>query len=101
VAEEGENYLLKADELFLVENLSQIKPSPNPNAKPGASFTLGTLSKEKTKFASIRNYPKNTDVIVEYVYDNPAPSNGGGPDVTDARSVTVKIQHSIIEMPKK
>ncbi len=100
VAEEGENYLLKADELFLVENLSQIKPSPNPNAKPGASFTLGTLSKEKTKFASIRNYPKNTDVIVEYVYDNPAPSNGGGPDVTDARSVTVKIQHSIIEMPK-
>ena len=100
VAEEGENYLLKADELFLVENLSQIKPSPNPNAKPGASFTLGTLSKEKTKFASIRNYPKNTDVIVEYVYDNPSPSNGGGPDVTDARSVTVKIQHSIIEMPK-
>jgi hypothetical protein len=86
--------------LFLVENLSQIKPSPNPNAKPGAIFTLGTLSKEKTKFASIRNYPKNTDVIVEYVYDNPAPSNGGGPDVTDARSVTVKIQHSIIEMPK-
>jgi hypothetical protein len=61
---------------------------------------LGTLSKEKTKFASIRNYPKNTDVIVEYVYDNPAPANGGGPDVTDARSVTVKIQHSIIEMPK-
>ena len=100
VAEEGENYLLKADELFLVENLSQIKPSPNPNAKPGASFTLGTLSKEKTKFVSIRNYPKNTDVIVEYVYDNPAPANGGGPDVTDARSVTVKIQHSIIEMPK-
>lgn len=100
LAEEGENYLLKADELFLVENLSQIKPSPNPNAKPGASFTLGTLSKEKTKFVSIRNYPKNTDVIVEYVYDNPAPANGGGPDVTDARSVTVKIQHSIIEMPK-
>lgn len=100
MAEEGENYLLKADELFLVENLSQIKPSPNPNAKPGASFTLGTLSKEKTKFVSIRNYPKNTDVIVEYVYDNPAPANGGGPDVTDARSVTVKIQHSIIEMPK-
>ncbi len=100
VAEEGENYLVKADELFLSENLSQIKPSPNPNAKPGASFSLGTLSKEKTKFASIRNYPKNTDVIVEYVYDNPSPMNGGGPDVTDARSVTVKIQHSIIESPK-
>ena len=100
VAEEGDNYLIKADELFLVENLSQIKPSPNPNARPGSSFNLGQLSKEKTKFASLRNYPKNTDIVVEYVYDNPSPSNFGGPDVTDARSVTVKIQHSIIEVPQ-
>jgi hypothetical protein len=51
-AEEGDNYLIKADDLFLVENLSQIKPSPNPNARPGASFSFGQLSKEKTKFAS-------------------------------------------------
>lgn len=100
VAEEGSDYLIKADELFLIESLSQIKPSPNPNARPGASFNLGTLSKEKTKFASLRNYPKNTDIVVEYVYDNPSPTNFGGPDVTDARSVTVKIQHSIIEVPK-
>lgn len=100
VAEEGDNYLIKADELFLVENLSQIKPSPNPNARPGTSFSLGQLSKEKTKFSSLRNYPKNTDIVVEYVYDNPSPSNFGGPDVTDARSVTVKIQHSIIEVPQ-
>lgn len=100
VAEEGDNYLIKADELFLVENLSQIKPSPNPNARPGSTFNLGQLSKEKTKFSSLRNYPKNTDIVVEYVYDNPSPSNFGGPDVTDARSVTVKIQHSIIEVPQ-
>ncbi len=100
VAEEGDNYLIKADELFLVENLSQIKPSPNPNARPGAAFNLGQLSKEKTKFSSLRNYPKNTDIVVEYVYDNPSPSNFGGPDVTDPRSVTVKIQHSIIEVPQ-
>lgn len=99
VAEEGDDYLIKADELFLVENLSQIKPSPNPRATPGSSFSLGTLSKEKTKFASLRNYPKNTDIVVEYVYDNPSPVNFGGPDVTDPRSVTVKIQHSIIEVP--
>ncbi len=98
-AEEGDNYLIKADELFLVENLSQIKPSPNPNAKPGSTFSLGSLSKEKTKFSSLKNYPKNTDIIVEYVYDNPSPTNFGGPDVTDPRSVTVKIQHSIIEVP--
>ena len=58
VAEDGDDYLIKADELFLVESLSQIKPSPNPRATPGSSFSLGTLSKEKTKFASLRNYPK-------------------------------------------
>lgn len=100
VAEEGTDYLIKADELFLTESLSQIKPSPNPNAKPGSSFSLGSLSKDKTKFGSIRNYPKNTDVVVEYVYDNPAPTNFGGPDVTDPRSVTIRIQHTLIEMPQ-
>lgn len=100
VAEEGDEYLIKADELFLVESLSQIKPSPNPRATPGSSFSLGALSKEKTKFASLRNYPKNTDIVVEYVYDNPSPVNFGGPDVTDPRSVTIKIQHSIIEVPQ-
>ncbi len=100
VAEEGDDYLIKADELFLAENLSQIKPSPNPNAKPGASFSLGTLSKDKTKFSSIRNYPENTEVVVEYVYDNPAPVVRGGEDVTDARSVTIKIQHTFIEVPQ-
>lgn len=100
VAEEDNAYLIKADELFLIESLSQIKPSPNPNVKPGTTFSLGSLSKEKTKYNSIKNYPKNTDVIVEYVYDNPAPNNFGGADVTDARSVTIKIQHTLIEMPQ-
>jgi hypothetical protein len=100
VAEEGDYFLIKADEVFLTESLSQIKPSPNPNARPGAAFSLGTLSKDKTKFVSIRNYPKNTDIVVEYVYDNPSPTNFGGPDVTDPRSVSVKIQHSIIEVPQ-
>lgn len=99
-AEEGDSYLIKADELFLGENLSQIKPTPNPMAKPGTAFSLGNLSKDKTKYASIRNYPKNTDVVVEYVYDNPSPVVRGGADVTDARSVTIKIQHTLIEMPQ-
>jgi hypothetical protein len=100
VAEEGDSYLVKADDLYLSESLSQIKPSPNPNTKPGTTFSLGSLSKDKTKYASFKNYPKNTDVIVEYVYDNTSPSFFGGADVTDARSVTVRIQHTLIEMPQ-
>ena len=33
--------LLKVDDMFLSENLYQIKPTPNPETKPGSRFTLG------------------------------------------------------------
>jgi hypothetical protein len=92
-------YLIPADGLFLAENFEQVKPSPFPGAFGAGAFSLGMLDKDKTKYNAIRNYPANTDVIVEYVYDNPAPTNGGGTDVTDARYVSIKIQHSLIEVP--
>lgn len=93
-------YLIKGDDLFLTESLRQIKPSSNPEAKPGTTFSLGTLSKEKCKILQIKNYPANTDVTVEYVYDNPSPVVRGGPDITDARFVSIKVQHSLIEVPQ-
>ncbi len=93
------DYLIKADDLFLTETLRQVKPTPNPTARPGATFQLGVLSKTKTHVVSIKSYPLNTDVVVDYVYENPAPLNGGGPDITDARNVSLKIQHSFIELP--
>ena len=92
-------YLIKADDLFLTETLRQVKPSPRPGAPPGAGFTLGSLSKSKTRVESIKSYPLNTDVVVTYVYENPAPTAGGGPEVTDPRNVSVTIQHSFIELP--
>ncbi|MFQ6607843.1 MAG: zinc-dependent metalloprotease [Fidelibacterota bacterium] len=92
--------LIEVDDVFLTEALHQVKPTPNPNAKPGSRFSLGNLNKEKTKYVGIRNYPLNTDVVVEYVYDNPAPVNEGGGGITDARSVRIRIQHSFIEMPE-
>jgi hypothetical protein len=102
VAEDAEKglILIKADDIFLTEALAQIKPSPNPNTRPGASFALGNLSRPKTKFVALRNYPANTDVVVEYVYDNPAPLVGGGREVTDPRYVSVQVQHTLIEMPE-
>jgi predicted Zn-dependent protease with MMP-like domain len=93
-------FLIKADELFLTEYLHQVKPSPNMYAKPGSVFSLGSLSKDKSKYLHIKTYPQNTDVIVEYVYENPSPTVRGGEEVTDERFVSIKIQHSIIEMPK-
>src|SRR5687768_219774 len=100
LAEDATTYLIKADDLFLTEAFTQIKPTPNPNARPGQSFTLGTLSKAKSRISKVKNYPANTDVIVDYVYENPAPLNQGGTDITDARNVTVSVQHSLIELPK-
>jgi hypothetical protein len=62
--------LIKADGLFLAEVFSQVKPSQRPG--PPRGFTLGQLSKTKTRYVALRNYPANTDVLVDYVYENPA-----------------------------
>jgi hypothetical protein len=99
VAEDSDSYLVKVDDIFLTEALAQIKPAANPTARPGQNFALGNLSKAKTRYVSVRNYPMNADVIVEYVYENPAPLNRGGLDITDARNVSISVQHSFIAMP--
>lgn len=92
-------YLIEADAIFLTETLSQIKPTRNPSA-PATAFSLGSLSAKKTKYLRLKNYPANTDVEVEYVYDNAAPVNGGSQAVTDARNISVKVRHTLVEMPE-
>ncbi|MBK9329450.1 MAG: zinc-dependent metalloprotease [Sphingobacteriales bacterium] len=94
----GKTYLIEADNLFLGESLTQIKPTKMPADKPDA-FSLGSLSSKKSKYLAIKNFPNNTDVSVEYIYENPSPVNNGSDEVTDARFVSVKLQHSIIEVP--
>ena len=47
-------YLIKADDLFLKETFSQIKPSYRPG-ESSTSFKLGNLDKDKTKINSINN----------------------------------------------
>lgn len=100
VAENDSTILINGDSIFLNESLHQVKPSPNPNVRPGQMFQLGNLNSQKTKYNTIRSFPKNTDVIVEYVYDNPAPINRGSGAITDARSVSIHFQHTFIEMPE-
>ena len=90
-------YLIDADELFISEKLHQIKPSSTPGNP--MSFNLGSMSKTKSRYEQLKNYPMNTDVLVRYVFENPYPVNGGGEEVTDARAVSVSVQHSLIEMP--
>jgi hypothetical protein len=87
--------LIDATGLFLGEALDRVKAPAQPGSR---EFGLGSLSKTKSRVAKVRAYPENTDVVVDLVYDNPN-AVGGGPDVTDARYVTVRLQHSILAMP--
>lgn len=100
-SEGGDSYLINVDSLFKTEAFDQVKPSTRPGTKPGERFSLGKLSKAKTKISDINNYPENTAVTVDYVYSSSSPTHRGNWfEITDARNVTVSVQHTIVEMPE-
>jgi len=90
-------FLISADKIFLDESLHRVNRSSRASRR---GFGLGRLSKDKSSFKRIKNYPKNMDLVVEYVYDNPEPKGGGGEEVTDPRYVNILLQHSILETPE-
>lgn len=92
-------YLIKADNIFLKETLRQVKPPRFPGGSPFA-FSLGNLDPSKTKIMGIRNYEKNTDLAIEYVYSKGSVLNGGSRAVTDGRSVGIKVYHTMLAMPE-
>ncbi len=94
-----DQFLVDADQLFLREAFTQVKPPMFPGQSP-FDFTLGELDKDKTKINHMRSYPSNTDLEVEYVYSKPSVINGGSRAVTDGRYVSLKVYHSLIEMPQ-
>ena len=101
VAEDKENgeLLVALNPVLLKEKLSQIKPSANPKVKPGERFSLGKLSDARSKVVAINNYPENTSLLTEMVYENPAPVVQGDEDVTDSRAISVRVQHTLVAMP--
>ncbi|HEY8936192.1 MAG TPA: zinc-dependent metalloprotease [Cyclobacteriaceae bacterium] len=100
IAEDSSGYLIAADGLFISEKLDQIKPNVPPTLPPGTILNLGSLNPSKSTYLKIRSYPNNTDVVVSLAYENPTPLKFGGKDITDARYVQVKMQHSFIEVPQ-
>lgn len=93
--------VVDANALFAEETLTQVTPAPPTDEDVAKkTFALGELDTDRTRVVSVRNYPENLDVVVDYVFSNPAPVVRGGPDVTDPRFVTVRIQHSLIAAPK-
>lgn len=89
-------FLLDADKIFLTESMQQLKRASRPGYK---GFQIGKLSKTKTKYHRLKNYPENTDIIVQYAYDNLMPKTYGGSAVADSRYVNVLVQHSLIQLP--
>ena len=100
-AESDSLIMISADNIFLTEALHQITRGINPGAKNKNPFKLGRLIKNRSKYSSLKNYPENTDISVQYVYSNPTPTNWGtDAGLTDPRSVNVTIQHSFIQIPQ-
>lgn len=95
-AEDEEGYLIPCTNLFLRENLTQVKFSN----MGGDKAVLGKLSETKSKILRINGYPKNTAIIAEYVFENPTPTWETDADVANARYITVQIQHTLIAMPE-
>lgn len=100
ISKNGDQFLVEADKLFISEAFEQLKPSPNPEEKPGKSFKVGTLSKDKSKIQNIVNYPQNTDIQVQLVYEEQYPLHHGDVDITDARFVSLRIHNSLIAVPQ-
>lgn len=89
-------YIISGDALFLSEKFQMVKPPSNPRF-PGL---LGGLNGSKSKVKLVNNYPENTEISVQYVYDNPSPRRGGSAAVTDVRNISVTYRHSILAMPE-
>ena len=101
LAEKDDGALVGVDNLFLTEALHQITRGFVPGGANKNPFRIGRLAKERTKYISLKNYPENTDLVVQYVYTNPTPTNWGTDNgLTDARSVNATVQHSFIQMPE-
>jgi len=92
--------LIGIDKIFLTEALLQIKASAHPDADSKKTFKLGALSDSKSKITSMRSYPENMDIEVEYVYSSEAPAVRAGDDVTDSRTVAIRVKHTFLAMPE-
>lgn len=86
--------------LVLNENIHRIAPMPSRDPKRDKNrFKPGKLSKDKTRFNRFDNFPENTHVVVDYVYENMTPRNFGTGGNVDPRFTTISLQHAFVKLP--
>lgn len=98
--EDADGYLINVDQLFLSDKMDPVKPVMPPGPGSAFAFNLGGLNPMKSKYANVRSYPNNSDIVVDLNYDNPMAFVSGGNDITDPRYIRVRMQHTFLEMPK-
>ncbi|MEM5509235.1 zinc-dependent metalloprotease [Pseudoalteromonas sp. AS71] len=99
--EEDGKIAFNVNKLFLSEALHKVSPTPNPADKNAKKrFKIGKLDDKKSRIIKQRPYPNNLDVVVDYVFTNPSPTVRGSNAVSDPRSVSLKVQHSFVALPK-
>lgn len=92
-------YLIDASTLFISEAFTRIKAPNFPKSSPFA-FKLGRFDKEKSKINTIKNYPENTNLKTEYVYNNPSVLNQGSRAIKDGRYISIKVFHTFMNIPE-
>ncbi|MFM7814215.1 MAG: DUF5117 domain-containing protein, partial [Flavobacteriales bacterium] len=96
VHNDKDRFLIDGDALFLTEKMQWVKPPSSPGSPGG---TLGSLSSSKTRIERIRNYSGNTEVLVQYVYENGNPQQFSDA-LADPRNISIQYQHTILEVPQ-
>lgn len=98
--EEGK-YAISLSDLVLNESIHKVSPWHNPAAaKDKKRFKLGKFKDKKSKIVDISNFPENTHVIVEYVFEDGNPKNPAANEVADPRYVSVQLQHAFVQLPE-
>jgi len=95
---ENKSYVIAADALFKSEALTRLSPIRFPGPPNPFAFKLGKINKASTQIAEIKSYDNNAYVQTNYVFTNPG-NFISGPGVTDPRNISVRVQHSFIDMP--
>lgn len=98
--EEEGKIAISLQDLVKNESLHRIAPMPPSDPKQAESmFSLGGLSSDKSRISKISSFPKNTHVVVDYVFENDTPKNWGGDEIADQRYTTISVQHAFVQVP--
>lgn len=94
-------YIIDLHDVFMNEKFHRVAPMPNPDPKAEKRrFKVGKFSKDKSRIVSVDNFPENTHVVVDYVYENATPKVRGGREISDPRYTSVQLQHAFVKLPE-